>query len=486
MIKRTFPIRFGSIVVALATAALLVQSCGGGDGVGGGPLPSPGGGPIATITAPVDFTANITGGLVIQATAIPVNSAVASVEFQVDGAAVGTATSAPYSAAVSTTNYASGQHVVRARAVDTAGTAGDWAAVTVHFGGTRTQGAGFSRNENFVTGLTAATAFAQAPAPDGRLFIAEQGGTLRVVAGGSLQPTPFVTLNVDSQGERGLLGVALHPDFASNNLVYVYYTATTPTVHNRVSRFTASGNVAAAGSEQVLLDLPALSATNHNGGAIHFGADRKLYVGVGDNAVRANSQDLSTPLGKMLRLNEDGSIPGDNPFCTTPGNAACAIWARGLRNPFTFAVQPSTGRIHINDVGEVTWEEINLGTAGANYGWPNSEGPSGVTTGVTAPIFAYNHNASAPPGSGPGGFFTGAAITGGTFYPGGAAFGAPYAGGYFFADLSTRFVAFLDLAANNAAYAFGSVTGNPVDLLAANDGALLVLTRSNVVRFSKP
>src|SRR4051794_22250124 len=182
-------------------------------------------------------------------------------------------------------------------------------------------------------------------APDGRIFVTEQGGTLRVIKGGTLLPTPFVSLTVDSAGERGLLGVAFDPAFASNGYVYVYYTATTPTIHNRVSRFTASGNVAVPGSEVAILDLNDLSsATNHNGGALHFGPDGKLYVAVGENANGANSQTLSNLLGKILRLNADGSIPPDNPFYTQTTGVNRAIWALGLRNPYTFSFQPGTGR----------------------------------------------------------------------------------------------------------------------------------------------
>ena len=107
------------------------------------------------------------------------------------------------------------------------------------------------------------------------------------------------------------------PDFASNQYLYVYYTATTPNIHNRLSRFTASGNVAVPGSEVVLLDLEPLGATTHNGGAIHFGPDGKLYVGVGENAVSSNAQTLNNRLGKILRINADSSIPeGDSGGCT--------------------------------------------------------------------------------------------------------------------------------------------------------------------------
>src|SRR5215510_3134858 len=106
-----------------------------------------------------------------------------------------------------------------------------------------------------------------------------------------------------------MLGVAFDPDFGTNHFVYVYYTATTPVVHNRVSRFTANGDVAVAGSETVLVDLEPLGATNHNGGAIHFGPDGKLFIAVGENANRNNAQTLANRLGKILRLNKDGTIP---------------------------------------------------------------------------------------------------------------------------------------------------------------------------------
>jgi len=245
--------------------------------------------------------------------------------------------------------------------------------------------------------------------------------------------------------------------------------------------------VAQAGSEVILVDLPTLSsATNHNGGALHFGVDGKLYVGVGDNANSATAPNLANPFGKMLRFNDDGSIPSDNPHFATQTGLARAVWARGLRNPFTFAVQPGTGRIHINDVGQNTWEEVNLGVAGADYGWPASEGPDNITTGRTAPLFAYKHSSATPAGSGPGGFFVGFAIAGGTFYPSNGAMGAPWRGNYFFADYVSKFIGAIDLSNANAAYAFGRVTGSPVDVLAAADGSLLVLTRNTIVRFSAP
>ncbi|MCW5910220.1 MAG: PQQ-dependent sugar dehydrogenase [Cyclobacteriaceae bacterium] len=155
-------------------------------------------------------------------------------------------------------------------------------------------------------------------APDGRIFVAQQNGVLRVIKNETLLTTPFITLSsVSSTGERGLIGIALDPDFADNSYVYLYYTTSTAPVHNRIVRYTANGDVALAGSEQPILELDNLSgATNHNGGALAFGPDGKLYVAVGDNANGAHAQNLDTYHGKFLRINKDGSAPADNPFYT--------------------------------------------------------------------------------------------------------------------------------------------------------------------------
>jgi glucose/arabinose dehydrogenase len=470
-------------------AGALLAACGGG-GAGGDDATNPPPVPVlaATLTAPANFADGITGTLTLSATATATgNVGVAAVEFQIDGAAIGSEdTSAPYATTVDTTLYASGQHVVRARARDAAGNRSPWQAATVRFGGSRGSAAGFTRNESWVSGLASATAMAQAP--DGRLFVAQQGGALRVVKNGALLATPFVNLTVDASGERGLIGVALHPGFASNGYVYVYHTRINGGArNNRISRYTASGDVADGAVAPVTVDLPSLSgATNHNGGAMKFGSDGRLYVAVGDNADSSKPQNLADVFGKMLRFNDDLSIPTDNPFYATQAGLARAIWAYGLRNPYTFAVQPGTGRMHINDVGQNTWEEVNLGVAGANYGWPGSEGPDNISGGIVAPLFTYKHNAAAPAGSGPGGFFVGFAIAGGGFYPASGPFPAPYRGNYLFADYVSKFVGVLDIANGNAAYAFGSLADNPVDLLVGSDGALYVLTRGAITRFSVP
>jgi glucose/arabinose dehydrogenase len=264
---------------------------------------------------------------------------------------------------------------------------------------------------------------AMAVAPDGRVFVCEQGGRLRVIKDDTLLSTPFLTVSVNSSGERGLLGVAFDPAFITNHYVYVYYTTATSPIHNRVSRFTANGDVALEGSEIAILDLEPLGATNHNGGAIHFGVDGTLYVAVGDNAVGANAQTLNNRLGKLLRINADGTIPTDNPFYNTATGVNRVIWALGLRNPFTFSVQPLSGRIFINDVGQNTWEEINDGVAGANYGWPETEGPTNDPR-FKSPFYAYDRRNTGE-----------CAITGGSFYnPSTEQFPDEFIGLYLFAD----------------------------------------------------
>lgn len=322
--------------------------------------------------------------------------------------------------------------------------------------------------ETQIAGLTNPTAFDIAP--DGRIFVCQQTGELRVIKNGALLATPFLDLPVDSAGERGLLGIAFDPDFQTNHFIYVYYTVTASPRHNRVSRFTANGDVAASGSEVIILELENLSsATNHNGGAIHFGPDGKLYIAVGDNANSSNSQTLNNRLGKMLRINSDGTIPADNPFFNTASGVNRSIWALGLRNPFTFAFQPGTSRMFINDVGQNAWEEINDGIAGSNYGWPTTEGPT-TNPAFRSPLFSYGH------GNGP---TTGCAIAGGAFYnPATVQFPASFAGKYFFADLCSGWIRVLN-PTDNTAEGFATGIAQPVDLKVSNDGSLYYLARGS-------
>ncbi len=323
----------------------------------------------------------------------------------------------------------------------------------------------------FASGLTGPTSMAFAP--DGRLFVTEQGGTVRVVSNGTLQPTPFVSLDVQNFAELGLLGLAFDPDFVHNHYVYVQYTAKTPTVHNRVSRLTADGNVAVPGSEVVLLELdPQDGNPSHVGGALQFGLDGKLYVAVGDNGQTVKAQALDNVFGKILRINPDGTIPTDNPFYNTTEGINRAIWAYGFRNPFTFSVQPGTGRIFVDDVGEATWEEIDELVPGGNYGWPLYEGPVPATAaGIQAPLAVYHHGFGGD---------TGCAITGGTFYdPAAASFPASYVGSYFYVDYCYNWMKRYDPATGQVTDFATDLADFIVDLDVDAAGSLYYLSRGS-------
>ncbi|MFQ5553382.1 MAG: PQQ-dependent sugar dehydrogenase, partial [Thermoplasmata archaeon] len=212
-------------------------------------------------------------------------------------------------------------------------------------------------------GLASPVAFAFAP--DGRIFINEIQGDVRIVKDGSLLPTPFVSVDVLTQGERGLLGLALHPNFAAEPYVYVYYSyqgGGGP--FNRISRFPDLGDV--AGAEEILLDrIP--SGNIHNSGRLQFGPDGMLYVSIGDTGNRNQAQDVGTIPGSILRMHPDGALPADNPF---PGSY---IYLYGIRNVFGLQFTPG-GVLLFTDNGQSRNDEVNRGTAGGNYGWPVVQG----------------------------------------------------------------------------------------------------------------
>lgn len=308
-------------------------------------------------------------------------------------------------------------------------------------------------------------------APDGRIFVAQQNGVLRVIKNNTLLATPFISLSVNSSGERGLIGIALDPNFATNQFIYLYYTLPDGS-RNRISRFTGNGDVVVPGSEVVLLNLdPLSSATNHNGGAMHF-KDGLLYVAIGENANGAHAQNLDTYHGKLLRIHSNGSIPAGNPF-TTGSEQRRRVWAYGLRNPFTFDIQPGTGKIFVNDVGQGSWEEIDDATnGGLNFGWPTAEGNS-TNPSFTNPVYAYQH------GSGDG---RGCAITGGVFFnPSSSNYPSQYTGRYFYMDLCNAWINMLDLTTTPATrLPFATnVGGNILSLDVGNDGNLYYLDRNN-------
>jgi len=442
--------------------------------------------PTATLTAPADQATDLTGAVTLTATATD-NVGVVAVQFQVDGQSLGPEdTALPYQDTLPATSaYTTGVHVLRARARDAAGNVSPWAVATVTFGNNVNLPAGFSRT-TYTSGLSPVTAMAFAP--DGRLFVCQQNGALRVVpaGGGSPLATAFHTFTVTNAGEQGLLGVAFHPDFTSNGFVYVYYTSPSPTNHNRISRIVASAADAniSTGAETILLDdLPTVpSGGNHNGGALHFSpVDGKLYVAIGEQGVPSNAPSMTSRFGKMLRYNDDGTIPTDNPFFGTATGVFRAIWALGLRNPFTFTFQPVTGRMIINDVGAGTWEEINDGIAGSDYGWPTTEGPTSDPR-FRSPIYAYRHSGS---------LVTGFAIVGAAFYnPSTVTFPSSYVGNYFFGDYVNAWINRLDPNDGNAVYAFARIGNALFDLHVGPDGALYALAQGAgtylVYRYQSP
>ena len=279
-------------------------------------------------------------------------------------------------------------------------------------------------------------------AGDGRLFITEQTGQIRIFDGTSVLPMAFLDISslvsLDDE-ERGLLGLAFHPGYPTSPYFYVDYTDLSGDVV--IARYQVSGdpNVANAGSALILKTIPHPANGNHNGGQLAFGPDGKLYVGVGDGGSGGdppnNAQDLSVLLGKILRLDVDVAapyIPAGNPFISTPG-ALDEIWAYGLRNPWRFSFDRLTGDLIIGDVGQESWEEVDFQPAasagGQNYGWRITEGnhcynpPSGCDmTGITPPILEYDHNAGD------------CAIMGGVRYRGPA---ASLAGTYLYGDFCT-------------------------------------------------
>jgi len=275
-----------------------------------------------------------------------------------------------------------------------------------------------------------------AMASDGRIFVTEKAGRVKIVKNGAVLTTPFYQLTVDQLNERGLSSVALDPNFSTNNYVYIYYTTPTAPIHNRLSRITANGDVAVPGSEVVIYDFDSLVNSIHNGGGMTWGSDGTLYLAVGNDNVNTNSPDLESYKGKVLRINTDFSVPSGNPF-TSGSETKKRIWAYGLRNPWTIAMQPGTGKLFVDDVGEASWEEINDATAGGeNFGWPGSEGMT-TNPAYTNPLYTYPHGTT--------GSNDGCAITGGTFLNSSATnYPSTYSGKYFFIDYCNNWINYID------------------------------------------
>ena len=275
----------------------------------------------------------------------------------------------------------------------------------------------------YVQGLDQPVGLVNAGDGSGRLFILEQAGRIRVVQNGNPSPDPFldITSKVSCCGERGLLGLAFHPDYQQNGEFYINYTDLNG--NTVIARYHVSGddpNRADPESEEVLLhvDQP---YPNHNGGETVFGPDGYLYLGLGDGGSagdpQGHAQSLDTLLGKILRIDVNGgdpyAIPPDNPFAD--GGGKPEIWAYGLRNPWRFSFDRATGDVYIGDVGQASWEEIDYLPAGSpggtNFGWNYREGkhpyegtpPAGLD--LTDPAAEYGHD-------------QGCSVTGGVVYRG--------------------------------------------------------------------
>ena len=294
------------------------------------------------------------------------------------------------------------------------------------------------------TGLSAPVFLTQ-PLNDGRIFVVEQGGRIRLIKNGVLQTTPFldITSRVLSGGERGLLSVAFHPNYATNHFFYVYFTTQT-NGDIRIERFTTTANADVADPTTSKLIITAAHSTyaNHNGGLLSFGADGMLYAGLGDGGgggdPLGNGQNFNSLLGSLLRLDVDHgdpyAVPASNPF-VGQANHLGEVWAKGLRNPWRYAFDATTSLLYIADVGQDLHEEVDVvGTnqGGLNYGWNIMEGATCYNasscnqTGLTLPIIDYTHSGGA------------CSITGGYVYRGSAIPGIR--GHYFYSDYCAGFI----------------------------------------------
>ena len=299
---------------------------------------------------------------------------------------------------------------------------------------------------SLATGLTAPIGLEIAPNdPLGRIFIVEQAGKIRVIQSGVLQAGPFldITGKVEPGGEKGLLGLAFHPNFSSNSKFYVHYTQRVGMqLQSVIAEYAAFSSTSSSANPTSELILPLGSSgpvdqpfDNHNGGQLAFGPDGLLYIGLGDgggsNDTFGNGQNTNSLLGKILRVGVDPFfIPSDNPF--ENGGGAPEVYAYGLRNPWRFSFDRTTGRLFAGDVGQNAREEVDLITLGGNFGWNIMEGsicrPGGPAncnmTNLILPITDYDHGATG-----------GSSVIGGFVYRGSAI--PALVGTYIFGDLSS-------------------------------------------------
>ncbi len=308
-------------------------------------------------------------------------------------------------------------------------------------------------------------------APDGRIFLAEKPGRIRIIENDVMLTTPLITIpNVDNNSERGLMKVAVDNNFATNGYIYAFYTRKSGgVINNRVSRFTVVGNTAAVSSEFVIVDIDPVDGDTgfHNGGGLVV-KDNQIYIATGESTVTSNSQTLSNLKGKILRFNTDGSIPTDNPYYTRTTGKNRAIICLGFRNPFNLSKQRTTGRIFCTEVGSDRFEEVNEIILGRNYGWPGIEGfVAGQTqpANYQDPFFAYSRSNGA------------CSITAGTFYnPENVTFPTTYENKYFYGDYCAGWIKTLDLTTKTTAN-FATEIERPLDMLVNKNGVFYFIER---------
>lgn len=313
--------------------------------------------------------------------------------------------------------------------------------------------------------------------PDGQyLFIADKTGKVFLVDDNdALLATPILNISsiIDDGGERGLTHLAFDPDFATNRYVYIYYTLAIPgNTHspNRISRFTFNTTTKVLSGEVILLTLDGMTGNIHTGGAMNFGSDGKLYVATGESSNPALAQNFSSLLGKVLRMNKDGTVPTDNPYYTVLTGNYRLIYALGFRNPFAADIHPVTGRYFIGDVGQDTWEELNDITGRTNYGWPLVEGIRQPATTPPAdykdPVLVYHHN-------------EGCAIVGAAFYaPAQPAFPVKYLNKFFYSDYCNGAIRMVNPdSLGNAPEIFGTNITGPVAFAVKPSGEFYYLDR---------
>ncbi len=327
-----------------------------------------------------------------------------------------------------------------------------------------------------------------------RIFVWQKPGVVRIIKNGLLLPTPFIDIQsqVNICGDRGLLGLALDPNFAANGYVYLFFSVEQGGNSNdcgskisrliRVTADPANPDTALPGSAVTILDNIPSTSNSHSVGTLRFALDGKLFVSHGDGAdynapdvLAFRAQDLNSPNGKILRINPDGSAPGDNPFDDGTNSIHRKVWAYGLRNPYRYALSPVTGEPYIGDVGYNTWEEIDQGR-GSNFGWPCYEGngpqpdyqaafPTECgqlpASAVTPPLYTYDHT-------------VGVCVIGGAFYTG-QQYPVQYRGNLFFADYGNKWMKRMVFDTSNnmtAVVPFATGIDGPVDIEMGPDGML--------------